>query len=323
MAYNYSPARVPRALINRCRQTIQYARFHDRNALSGTQSQPPTSPHTHQPVRQALYLKLTNQDLIRSITSEWKGERDRNGRPIVDDGIIKRMEKVTSEEAWGTLRRNGYHHNFAGDFHILHPERTLVGRAVTCRFVPTRPDLNNAIERTGESDGRVGGQNSWVIDELVEDDVIVVDLFGKIFDGTFAGDNLSSAIRVSTKRGMVIDGGLRDTQRIYEMDGFNAFIRGMDPSAINDVSMPDINGVIRIGVATCVPGDVVLGTMEGVMFIPPHLAEEVVVSSENVRLRDEFGQQRIAEGVYTAGEVDRVYSEEMECDYNQWVTNRK
>ncbi|MFP6569685.1 MAG: RraA family protein [Dehalococcoidia bacterium] len=268
-------------------------------------------------------MKLTNQDLIRSITREWKGERDRNGRPVVNDGIIKRMEKVTSEEAWGTLRRNGYHHNFAGDFHILHPERTLVGRAVTCRFVPTRPDLNNAIERTGKSDGRVGGQNSWVIDELVEDDVIVVDLFGKIFDGTFAGDNLSSAIRVSTKRGMVIDGGLRDTQRIYEMDGFNAFIRGMDPSAINDVSMPDINGVIRIGVATCIPGDVVLGTMEGVMFIPPHLAEEVVVSSENVRLRDEFGQQRIAEGVYTAGEVDRLYSEEMERDYNQWVTNHE
>jgi regulator of RNase E activity RraA len=284
---------------------------------------PAASPQIHQSVRQARYLKLTNQNLIRSITSEWKGERDRNGRPLVDAGIIKRMEKVTSEEAWGTLRRNGYHHNFAGDFHILHPERTLVGRAVTCRFVPTRPDLNNAIERTGESDDRVGGQNSWVIDELVEDDVIVVDLFGKIFDGTFAGDNLSTAIRVRTKRGMVIDGGLRDTQRIYEMDGFNAFIRGMDPSAINDVSMPDINGIIRIGVATCLPGDVVLGTMEGVVFIPPHLAEEVVVSSENVRLRDEFGQQRIAEGVYTAGEVDRVYSEEMERDYNQWVTNRE
>jgi regulator of RNase E activity RraA len=157
---------------------------------------------------------------------------------------------------------------------------------------------------------------------LVEDDVIVVDLFGKIFDGTFAGDNLSTAIRVATKRGMVIDGGLRDTQRIYEMEGFNAFIRGMDPSAINDVSMPDINGIIRIGIATCLPGDVVLGTMEGVMFIPAHLAEEVVVSSESVRLRDEFGQQRIAEGVYTPGEVDREFSEEMDRDFESWAASR-
>jgi regulator of RNase E activity RraA len=106
------------------------------------------------------------------------------------------------------------------------------------------------------------------------------------------------------------------------MEGFNAFIRGMDPSAINDVSMPDINGIIRIGIATCLPGDVVLGTMEGVMFIPAHLAEEVVVSSESVRLRDEFGQQRIAEGVYTPGKVDREFSEEMDRDFESWAASR-
>jgi len=47
------------------------------------------------------------------------------------------------------------------------------------------------------------------------------------------------------------------------------------------------------------------------------------VKSENVRLRDEFGQQRIAEGVYTAGEVDREFSDEMERDYDQWVADRK
>ena len=51
---------------------------------------------------------------------------------------------------------------------------------------------------------------------------------------------------------MIVDGGIRDTQRIYEMDDFNAFIRGVDPSAINNVSMPEINGVTRIGEATCI-----------------------------------------------------------------------
>merc|ERR1712167_80753 len=118
-------------------------------------------------------------------------------------------------------------------------------------------------------------------------------------DGTFAGDNLTTAIRSKTGTGMIVDGGIRDAQRIYEMDDFNAFIRGVDPSAINNVSMPEINGVTRIGEATCIPGDVVLGTRSGVIFIPPHLAEEVVISSEDVRLKDEFGQQRIMEGIYT------------------------
>lgn len=150
----------------------------------------------------------------------------------------------------------------------------------------------------------------------------MVDLFGKVYNGTFAGDNLATAIKSRSGTGMVIDGGIRDTQRILQMDEFNAFVRGIDPSAILDVSMPEINGITRIGEATCVPGDVVLGTSSGVIFIPPHLAQEVVERSENIRLKDEFGQQRIREGVYTPGEVDREFSDEMNKDFEEWKANR-
>ncbi|MBA47274.1 MAG: dimethylmenaquinone methyltransferase [Dehalococcoidia bacterium] len=268
-------------------------------------------------------MKLTNPEIIKSITSSWKGNRDKNSRPLVPKDIIDRMKLVTTEEAWGTCRKNGYHHQFAGNWHNLHPDRVIVGRAVTCRWVPKRPDLDDAIENQGKKENRIGFQNSWVIDELEEDDLIVVDLFGKIFDGTFAGDNLTTAIKSKSGTGMVIDGGIRDTQRIYDMDNFNAFVKGFDPSAINDVSMPEINGVTRIGEATCIPGDIVLGTMSGIIFIPPHLAEEVVLSSENVRLKDEFGQQRIMEGKYTPGEVDREFSDEMNKDFENWKNNRK
>lgn len=268
-------------------------------------------------------MKLTNSELILSLTSEWKGERDAHGRPLVPDDILKRMELVTTEEAWGVLRKHGYHHNFAGNWRIIHPERVLVGRAITCRFVPRRPDLEAELKRLQEREGRIGGQNSWVIDELKENDVIIVDLFGKVRDGTFAGDNLSTAIQVKTRRGMVVDGGVRDVQRIMEMRDFVAFVRGFDPTAIADVSLAEINGIVRIGEATCLPGDVVLGTIEGVIFIPPHLAEEVVEVSELIRLKDEFGKQRIAEGVYTPGEVDRTFSEAMERDFQQWLKERR
>ena len=107
------------------------------------------------------------------------------------------------------------------------------------------------------------------------------------------------------------------------MDNFNAFVKGLDPSAINNVCMPEINGITRIGDATCVPGDVVLGTRTGIIFIPPHLAEEVVINSENIRLKDEFGQIRIMEGIYTPGEVDRDYSKEMNEDFKKWKKLRK
>ena len=267
-------------------------------------------------------MQLTNRQTILSVTSGWKGDRAPNGRPLVPAGVLKRMEDVTTEEAWEVLSRHGYTEQFEGGWRVLHPDRVLVGRAVTCRYVPGRPDVEGTVNSLGEAEGRIGSQNSWAIDELVEDDVIVVDLFGKVRDGVFSGDNLATAITVNTNRGMVLDGGLRDVQGIIKIPGLCVFSRDWHPSAFSGVTMVEINGVTRIGGATCVPGDVVLGTMSGVIFIPPHLAEEVVLYSEDTRARDEFGQQRIAEGVYTPGEVDRAFSEEMERDFQGWLASR-
>jgi 4-hydroxy-4-methyl-2-oxoglutarate aldolase len=245
-------------------------------------------------------------------------DRFPDGRPRVPDDLIRRMALVTIEEAWGVLRRHGYHFQFEGGWMNLHPDRTLVGRAVTARFVPQRPDLHAVVEERGRAAGCVGGQNSWVIDTLVEDDVIVVDLFGKVKDGTYAGDNLATAIHARSRTGMVIDGGIRDLQRIYEIPDFAVFVRGVDPTAIAGVTLDGLNIPTRIGQATVLPGDVVLGTREGVIFIPPHLAQEVVERSETIRLRDQFGHQRLREGKYTPGEIDRGWSPEIEADFEEW-----
>src|SRR5438270_10724393 len=160
-------------------------------------------------------MSLQQPETIIALTPQNPFDRFPDGRPRVPDDLIRRMALVTIEEAWGVLRRHGYHFQFEGGWMNLHPERTLVGRAVTARFVPQRPDLHAVVEERGKAAGCVGGQNSWVIDTLVEDDVIVVDLFGKVKDGTFAGDNLAPAIHARSRTGMVIDGGIRDLQRIY------------------------------------------------------------------------------------------------------------
>jgi hypothetical protein len=67
------------------------------------------------------------------------------------------------------------------------------------------------------------------------------------------------------------------------------------------------------------PGDVVLGKPEGVIFIPPHLAERVVKTCEIVLLRDKFGKQRLTDGVYTPGQIDSRWSDEIEQDFSQWL----
>lgn len=256
-------------------------------------------------------------------TKENPFERFEDGRPRVPDSILQRMKDVSIEEAWGVLRSHGYNLQFAGDFINVHPERVLVGRAVTASFVPKRPDLEKTTNDLGKEQGRIGAQNSWVIDTLVENDVIVVDLFGKIKEGTYAGDNLATSIYAKSKTGMIVDGGVRDLDGIYAIPDFSVFVRGFDPTGIADVTLMGINIPIRIGEATVMPGDVVLGRREGIIFIPPQLAEEVCKSSEDIRQRDEFGHQRLREGKYTPGEIDRKWSPEMEADFEQWKKDRQ
>ena len=251
-------------------------------------------------------------------------ERSADGRPRVPNDILERMKRVTNDEAWGVLEKKlGYHFQFEGGWYNLHPERVLVGRAVTVRMVPIRPDLHEVVETGGRAEGRHGGQNNWVIDTLEEGDVLVVDLFGKVEDGTFIGDNLGTAIQARAKTGLVVDGGIRDLERVYQLPDFNVFCRGVHPSAIWEVTLVGVNEPVRIGGATVLPGDVVLGTREGVTFIPPHLAEEVVTRSEDVRQRDVFGKQRLTEGRYLAGQIDvSVWADEIEADYVKWSEER-
>lgn len=261
---------------------------------------------------------LNNTDEILAITQLNPFDRFPNGRPRVPDDLLIRMREVTVEEAWGTMKQAGYEYQYAGDWLNIHPERTLVGRAVTATFVPARPDLHAVIEAWGKQQGSVGLHNSFVIDTLVPDDVVVVDLFGKVKDGTFAGDNLGTAIANKTRTGMIIDGGIRDLVRLKEIPDFSIFARGVDASAIKDVTLAGLNCAIRIGNATVLPGDIVLGSCSGVVFIPPHLVQTVVENSERIRREDFWGQMRIREGKYTSGQVDGNWTDEMREDYNNW-----
>ena len=79
--------------------------------------------------------------------------------------------------------------------------------------------------------GRVGAQNSWPIDMLVPGDVLVVDFFGKIKDGTVCRDDLATAIYTMSHNGLVVDGAVRDETGISEITACT-FVRDVDPSGL-------------------------------------------------------------------------------------------
>jgi regulator of RNase E activity RraA len=252
-------------------------------------------------------------------TSEWKGERFDDGRPKIPDDLLERAKHIGIEEAWTVLRNEGYNNQFEGNWKLVNDDVPVIGRAVTAMFMPSRPDLEKNIKALGAKEGRKGNTNAWPIDVLKKGDVYVADGFGKIKGGTLIGDNLGNSIFNKSGNGVIFDGSARDLQGLKKIPGFNAFVRDFDPSYLEEMVLMGLNTPIRIGRAIVLPGDLVLSEKEGVLFIPAHLAEKVVATSEFIALRDDFGHAMLKSGTYSTGEIDSQWTSAIREAFLKWL----
>ena len=249
------------------------------------------------PIKSQL-IKWNPEDIML-LTKDWKGERMPDGRPKVSDAHLERLKKVSIEEVYDYLKGKGYEcqfENFSSLYEnswvILHPDQPMIGRAVTAQFMPMRFDYDDYLQEVGKKQNIPRVNNNLPISALSEGDVYVADAYGKITDGTLAGDALGATIYRNSKRGVVFNGSVRKLDGLLEIEGFNAWIRGFDPSSISHMVCSTVNAPIRIGRATVLPGDVVYAKLSGVIFIPPHLVIDVILSSEVTALRNDFNLQR-------------------------------
>ena len=169
----------------------------------------------------------------------------------------------------------------------------------------------------GKSEGRSqkGGINIWPIDILTKGDIYVADGYGKIKDGTLIGSSLGNAIYGKTGKGVIFYGSVRDMQELKDTKGFNAWVKGHDPSYIKDMTPTSINAPIRIGEVTVLPGDVVFANEYGTVFIPAHLVEGLVSASEMTALRDEFERVLLQQGKYPSGEIHGDWSDKIKGEF--------
>lgn len=260
-------------------------------------------------------------EYIKALTPLWKGERFADGRPKVPDIMLEHLQDATLEQIWGFLGKKGYRNQVEKDWIILKPGETMVGRVVTAQFMPSRPDLDSLVRSLGKIEGRSqkGGINIWPIDILTKGDIYVADGFGKVKDGTLIGSSLGNAIYGKTGKGVIFYGSVRDMQELKDTKGFNAWVKGHDPSYIKDMTPTSINAPIRIGQVTVFPGDVVFANEYGVVFIPAYLVEELVKESELVGLRDEFERYMLQLGKYPSGQVHGDWSDTIKNEFRAWV----
>ncbi len=262
------------------------------------------------------------EELIK-YTAQNPFERFPDGRPKAPDKYIEMLKGSSSEMLWGPLRNAGLEHQWAGGWQIVHPEQKLVGRVFTAVFMPIRSDVNDIIEADAKERGLGKNNNQRVIDALQLGDVLVVDMFGKIEGGTFAGDNLAAAIHGATGNGFVIDGGVRDLDGIHPQN-FPVYVRGFHVSAIKDVMLMGINVPIRIGQTTVMPGDIVVGDREGLTFIPPHLVQKAAEASKLTELHDIWTKGKLSTGKWKASELyPRPSDPKLIAEYEEWLAKEK
>ena len=269
-------------------------------------------------------MYFNNPEDVIALTSQWKGERFPDGRPKVPDSYLDEIRKMTLEELWKPIFVQGYENQFVA-MPSLHPEFRedgslnckMIGRAVTAAYAPTRPDLAAYTRSLAQAKGMTGTPNQWVIDSLGDRDVAVIDMYDKIYKGTFLGGNLTTAVKTRTHTGgAVIWGGIRDIEQMKKVDGINVYYRGIDPTPIRDFSLLSFNGPVRLGqgehAAVCLPGDIVYGCSGGVLFIPPQLVVEVVENGVKTQVKDIFGFEMITQNRFTTAQIDlNVWAEEM------------
>lgn len=260
---------------------------------------------------------ISKEELI-FLTSEWKGERFADGRPRIPDGLLERARHIMIDDAWTVLKNEGYLNQFEGNWKTVN-DISMTGRALTAMFLPSRPDVEKNIKERGAQQGRKGNTNAWPIDILTKGDLYVADAFGKIDGGPIMGATLANSIYSKSGNGVVFDGASRDLQEIRNLKGFNAFVRDFHPSFTEEMVLMGLNTPIRIGNVMVLPGDLVIATIEGVLFVPAHLAEQVVSTAEFVIRKDQFGFEMVKSGKYSTGEIDSQWTDGIKSDFLKWL----
>ena len=274
------------------------------------------------PKANAQLISFSKQDLI-DYTKDNPFDRLPDGRPKVPDNLIEQAKGLSSEEVWAVLQEKKYNNQYADGFIVLHPGKTMVGRAFTVQFMPVREDVHDVAEAKARQRGIPRLMNQTAIEMLQPGDVLVVDLFGKKVNGTIVGDNLFYYVMKATHGGgLVVDGSIRDLDGLSEID-MPGYFKSVDPTPIGNVMLTGINVPIRIGGVTVMPGDLVVGDREGVYFIPPQFVKEVLDHADETHVHDEWTKKKFDEGKYKSSEIYGSPSDpKLQQEYKEYLKRR-
>jgi regulator of RNase E activity RraA len=242
---------------------------------------------------------------------------------VVTDAQLQRLRELPLEAVWGALQGRRYVRSFEGGFQLTVPNAKLVGRAVTMRYLPVRPDLMEAVQTLAKEGDWDYQYNVRAGEDLKAGDVVVVELGGMVDRATFLGDVTGIGMRMAGALGAIVDGGIRDLSEFIPMTDFPIFYRGAHASAMADQVGVQWNGPIRLGGITVLPGDIIVADAEGVQVVPPQLVADVIKSAEDTVYTENFKREMMRTGKYRARDIYPRLSPELEKLFEEWKKTHK
>ena len=235
-------------------------------------------------------------------------------RPTPTLEEIDRLKTLQIENIWSVL--GDYGHNYVTGLLSTRPGERIVGRALTVRSLPDRPDVRRAV-------GTLAEEGDWstfpyvrAAEEASPGDVLVATLGGD--EGTtFFGDISGLGMKLRGVRGVIIDGGTRDLTELSTdlYAGFPVFARFFDPEAPRWLSV-EWNSPIRVGTVTVLPGDIVVAEDEAAVFFPPEILDEVVESALARQTREDFQREIVKQKKYRMRDVYPYMAPELQEQYD-------
>ncbi len=241
----------------------------------------------------------------------------------VSDAQLQRLRELPLEAVWGALQGKRYIRTFEGGFQQTVPGAKVVGRAVTMRYLPVRPDLMEAVQTLAKEGDWDYQYNVRAGEDLKRGDVVVVELAGMVDRATFLGDVTALGMQAAGAAGVIIDGGVRDLSELMMMKGIPMFYRGAHASAMADQVGVQWNGPVRLGGITVLPGDIIVADAEGVQVVPPQLVADVIGSAEDTVYTENFKREMMRSKKYRARDIYPTLSPELQKVFEEWKKTHK
>jgi 4-hydroxy-4-methyl-2-oxoglutarate aldolase len=268
---------------------------------------------TAAPPAKTVQVNRASRDTWTPVMDVLKG-----ARTPVTDAQLQRLRELPLEALWGSLQGRRYNFCFEGGFQLTVPNTKLVGRALTMRYLPVRPDLMEAVQTLAKEGDWDYQYNVRAGEDSKPGDVIVVELGGIVKRATFLGDVTGLGMEMAGVKGVVVDGGIRDLSEFIPMKELPIYYRGAHASAMADQVGVEWNGPVRIGGITVLPGDIIVADAEGILAIPPQLVADAIKDAENTVYTENFKRELMRSKKYRARDIYPRLSPELEKVFEEW-----